>query len=125
MLRGLGARMATLLREIEDASIDAPARERPWGTVARLAAGGHYRIHRLVVKPGARLDPHPHDHHAVQWVVVSGTGRVTRDEAIFSIAADDSVFIPPRAPHALENPGRAPLCVIEVQVGAELDEPGA
>jgi mannose-1-phosphate guanylyltransferase / mannose-6-phosphate isomerase len=116
--------MATLLREFDvpDAAGEKRPQERPWGTVAPLAAGGYYRIRRLVVNPGARLHPHAHDHVAKQWVVVSGTGRVTRDEAIFTLAANDSVFIPPRAPHALENPGRAPLWVIEVEVGARLDE---
>ncbi len=121
--------MATLLRNFDlgevATDIAAIAEERPWGTVAPLAAGGHYRIRRLVVMPGARRSPSAHDCRAVQWVVVSGTGRVTRDEAIFSVAADDLVFIPPRAAGALENHGRAPLCVIEVQVGAELDERGA
>ncbi len=116
--------MATALYGIGDiAAGEESARPRPWGTAAPVAAGGHYRIHRLIVKPGARLDPDAHDHRAKQWVIVSGIGRVMRDEAIFTVAANDSVFIPPRAPHALENRGAAPLCVIEVQVGAELDDP--
>ncbi len=115
--------MATALREIDAIGMvgDCPC-EQSWGTVAPVAAGGHYRIRRLVVKPGAQLNPDAHDHRAKQWVVVSGTARVMRDEAIFTVGAEQSVFIPPRAPHALENRGNAPLCLIEVQIGAELDD---
>ncbi len=116
--------MATLLRDIDDVmtSASGPLEERAWGTVASVASGGHYRIHCLVVNPGASLDLDAHEYKTKQWVVISGTGRVMRDEAIFTVAANDSVFIPPRAPHALKNAGGGPLCIIEVEVGARLDE---
>ncbi len=77
---------------------------------------------RIVVKPGASLSLQMHYHRAEHWIVVRGTARVTRGEETFLLTENESTYIPLGTKHRLENPGKLPLEIIEVQSGAYLGE---
>lgn len=95
---------------------------RPWGSFDSVDEGEGYKVKRISVKPGARLSKQMHHQRAEHWVVVRGTARVFRDEEIFDLHENESVFIPLGATHYLENPGDQPLDIIEVQSGSYLGE---
>jgi len=95
---------------------------RPWGSFDSVDAGEGYKVKRISVKPGARLSKQMHHHRAEHWVVVRGTARVFRNDEIFDLHENESVFIPLGATHYLENPGDLPLDIIEVQSGSYLGE---
>ena len=81
-----------------------------------------FQVKRITVKPGAALSLQMHHHRAEHWVVVSGTARVTRGEDVFLLHENESTFIPQGVKHRLENPGKLPLELIEVQSGSYLGE---
>ena len=95
---------------------------RPWGTYDSLERGERFQVKRIVVKPGAALSLQMHHHRAEHWIVVRGTARVTRGEESFLLTENESTYIPTGTRHRLENPGRVPLEIIEVQSGAYLGE---
>ncbi|MEM7565207.1 MAG: mannose-1-phosphate guanylyltransferase/mannose-6-phosphate isomerase [Pseudomonadota bacterium] len=95
---------------------------RPWGSFDSVDENEGYKVKRITVKPGARLSKQMHHHRAEHWVVVRGTARVFRDDEIFDLHENESVFIPLGATHYLENPGDTPLDIIEVQSGSYLGE---
>lgn len=95
---------------------------RPWGHYESVNDGEQFQVKHIEVKPGASLSLQMHHHRAEHWVVVSGTARVTRDDDIFELDVNQSTYIPVGAKHRLENPGTAPLKIIEVQSGAYLGE---
>jgi mannose-1-phosphate guanylyltransferase / mannose-6-phosphate isomerase len=95
---------------------------RPWGYYESVDAGARFQVKRIMVKPGAALSLQMHHHRAEHWVVVSGTAKVTRDDAQILVAENESVFIPVGMKHRLENPGKMPLYLIEVQSGGYLGE---
>jgi mannose-1-phosphate guanylyltransferase/mannose-6-phosphate isomerase len=95
---------------------------RPWGSFDSVDEGKGYKVKRISVKPGARLSKQMHHHRAEHWVVVRGTARVFRNDEIFDLHENESVFIPLGATHYLENPGDLPLDIIEVQSGSYLGE---
>jgi mannose-1-phosphate guanylyltransferase/mannose-6-phosphate isomerase len=95
---------------------------RPWGWYDGIDAGDRFQVKRIVVKPGATLSLQMHHHRAEHWVVVRGTARVTRGEETFLLAENQSTYIPIGTTHRLENPGKLPLEMIEVQSGAYLGE---
>jgi mannose-1-phosphate guanylyltransferase / mannose-6-phosphate isomerase len=95
---------------------------RPWGHYESVDAGPGYQVKRIVVSPGQALSLQRHRRRAEHWIVVSGTARVTCDERVFDLGANQSTFIPLGAKHRLENPGDAPLQLIEVQSGDYLGE---
>ena len=95
---------------------------RPWGSYETVDADGGFQVKRIVVKPGAKLSLQKHAHRAEHWVVVRGTARVTRDRDVFDLVANQSTYIPLGAVHRLENPGKEPLHLIEVQSGDYLGE---
>jgi mannose-1-phosphate guanylyltransferase len=95
---------------------------RPWGSFDSVDEGEGYKVKRISVKPGARLSKQMHHHRAEHWVVVRGTARVFRNDEIFDLHENESVFIPLGATHYLENPGKEPLDIIEVQSGSYLGE---
>ena len=99
-----------------------PRDYRPWGWYESLVIGPRFQVKRIVVQPGAALSLQSHHHRAEHWVVVEGTARVTIDDEIRLISENQSVFIPLGAVHRLENPGKLPLTLIEVQTGAYLGE---
>ncbi|HET7364552.1 MAG TPA: mannose-1-phosphate guanylyltransferase/mannose-6-phosphate isomerase [Burkholderiales bacterium] len=95
---------------------------RPWGTYDGIERGERFQVKRIVVEPGAALSLQMHYHRAEHWVVVRGTARVTRGEETFFLTENESTYIPPGTKHRLENPGKMPLEIIEVQSGAYLGE---
>ncbi len=95
---------------------------RPWGSYDSLENGARFQVKRLSVKPGAQLSLQLHHHRAEHWVVVSGTARITRGEETFLLEENQSTYIPVGVKHRIENPGKIPLQVIEVQSGSYLGE---
>ncbi len=101
----------------------APSRvHRPWGFYQELDAGTRFRVKRITVNPGAKLSLQVHHHRAEHWVVVAGTARVTRGDETSLLTENQSAYIPLGTVHRLENPGKIPLEMIEVQSGAYLAE---
>lgn len=99
-----------------------PRDHRPWGWFETLALADRFQVKRIVVKPGAALSLQSHVHRAEHWIVVSGTARVTVGDQVSLVSENQSVFIPLGAKHRLENPGKLPMVLIEVQTGAYLGE---
>lgn len=95
---------------------------RPWGKYDSIDTGERYQVKRITVKPGAKLSVQMHHHRAEHWIVVSGTAKVTINDIESFITENQSVYIPITAVHALENPGKVDLELIEVQSGAYLGE---
>jgi mannose-1-phosphate guanylyltransferase/mannose-6-phosphate isomerase len=95
---------------------------RPWGSYDGVDAGERFQVKRIVVKPGGTLSLQMHHHRAEHWIVVSGTARVTCGDRVFLLSENESTFIPLGTTHRLENPGRVPLEMIEVQSGSYLGE---
>jgi mannose-1-phosphate guanylyltransferase / mannose-6-phosphate isomerase len=95
---------------------------RPWGYYDRIDAGSRFQVKRIVVNPNSALSLQMHHHRAEHWVVVRGTARVTRNDETYLVSENESTFIPLGTRHRLENPGKMPLEIIEVQSGAYLDE---
>jgi mannose-1-phosphate guanylyltransferase/mannose-6-phosphate isomerase len=95
---------------------------RPWGYYDSIDNGGRFQVKRIVVEPGARLSLQLHHHRAEHWIVVSGTALVVRGDEQFLLSENESTFIPLGVRHRLENPGRLPLELIEVQSGSYLGE---
>jgi len=95
---------------------------RPWGKYDSIDQGGRYQAKRITVKPGAKLSVQLHHHRAEHWVVVSGTAKVTNGKRTFILAENESTYIPIGEVHALENPGKVPLEIIEIQTGSYLGE---
>ena len=95
---------------------------RPWGSYDGVDAGARFQVKRIVVKAGGILSLQMHHHRAEHWIVVSGTAKITRGEETFLLSENESTFIPLGTRHRLENPGRVPLEMIEVQSGSYLGE---
>lgn len=95
---------------------------RPWGFYQSIHSGDRFQVKRLTVAPGARLSLQKHFHRAEHWVVVNGTALVTRGDEEILLRENESVYIPLGAVHRLENPGKVPLNLIEVQSGSYLGE---
>jgi mannose-6-phosphate isomerase len=96
--------------------------ERPWGTYTVLEENSHYKIKRIEVLPGQRLSLQKHHHRSEHWIVVSGSALVTCGEKEFMVNINESTFIPIGEQHRLQNPGKIPLVIIEVQSGEYLGE---
>jgi mannose-1-phosphate guanylyltransferase/mannose-6-phosphate isomerase len=95
---------------------------RPWGSYDSIESGERFQVKRIMVDPGAALSLQMHYHRAEHWIVVRGTARVTRGEETFLLTENESTYISPGTRHRLENPGKVPLELIEVQSGAYLGE---
>ncbi len=95
---------------------------RPWGWYDSVDTGSRFQVKRIVVKPGGTLSLQMHHHRAEHWIVVSGTAKVTKGDSVFLVSENESTFIPLGTQHRLENPGRLPLEMIEVQSGSYLGE---
>jgi mannose-1-phosphate guanylyltransferase / mannose-6-phosphate isomerase len=95
---------------------------RPWGYYESVDAGDRYQVKRIMVKPGAALSLQMHHHRAEHWIVVSGTARVTCGEKTLLLSENESTYIPIGTKHRLENPGKVPLFLVEVQSGGYLGE---
>jgi mannose-1-phosphate guanylyltransferase/mannose-6-phosphate isomerase len=99
-----------------------PKDYRPWGWFESLGTGTRFQVKRIVVNPGAALSLQSHKHRAEHWVVVEGTAKVTVDDEVKLVEENQSVYIPLGAIHRMENPGDAPMVLIEVQTGSYLGE---
>ncbi len=95
---------------------------RPWGSYDSIDSGARFQVKRITVKPGEKLSVQMHHHRAEHWIVVSGTASVTVGETTTMVTENESTYIPIGEVHALENPGKIPLELIEVQSGAYLGE---
>jgi mannose-1-phosphate guanylyltransferase / mannose-6-phosphate isomerase len=95
---------------------------RPWGSYTVLEEGLRYKIKRIVVNPSAKLSLQMHHHRSEHWVVVKGTAKVTISEKESVIHENESVYVPKSTMHRLENPGKVPLEIIEVQSGEYVGE---
>ncbi len=95
---------------------------RPWGWYEGIDAGERFQVKRIMVKPGEKLSLQMHHHRAEHWIVVSGTAKVTLDDKELLLGENQSTYIPLGYSHRLENPGKIPLHLIEVQSGSYLGE---
>jgi mannose-1-phosphate guanylyltransferase/mannose-6-phosphate isomerase len=95
---------------------------RPWGFYEGLIEGNRFQVKRIVVTPGQKLSLQKHFHRAEHWVVVDGSALVTRDAETVLLRENESIYLPLGCVHRLENPGRIPLTLIEVQSGSYLGE---
>jgi mannose-1-phosphate guanylyltransferase/mannose-6-phosphate isomerase len=95
---------------------------RPWGWYRNIHFGPRFQVKEIVVNPGEKLSAQMHHHRAEHWIIVSGTAKVTKDDRSFYIVENQSTYIPHTTRHSLENPGKIPLKMIEVQSGAYLGE---
>ncbi len=95
---------------------------RPWGAYDSIDMGERFQVKRITVKPGAALSLQMHHHRAEHWIVVSGTAKVVRGEETLLLSENQSTYIPLGVTHRLENPGKVPLELIEVQSGSYLGE---
>ncbi len=111
-LKAKGASQATTL----------PRDYRPWGWFESLVVGGRFQVKRIVVNPGAALSLQSHNHRAEHWIVVEGTAKVTIGDEVKLVTENQSVYVPLGAVHRMENPGKLPMVLIEVQTGSYLGE---
>ena len=99
-----------------------PRDYRPWGWYESIALGPRFQVKRIVVNPGAALSLQSHNHRSEHWVVVEGTAKVTIDNEVKTVTENQSVYIQLGAVHRMENPGKLPLTLIEVQTGSYFGE---
>lgn len=111
-LKAKGANQATIF----------PKDFRPWGWFESLVVGGRFQVKRIHVHPGAALSLQSHHHRSEHWIVVEGTAKVTVDDDVKLVTENQSVYIPLGAVHRMENPGKVPMVLIEVQTGSYLGE---
>ncbi|QIE55614.1 mannose-1-phosphate guanylyltransferase/mannose-6-phosphate isomerase [Pikeienuella piscinae] len=115
-----------LVAELKAAGIqqatDYPRFHRPWGWYETLCMDSRFQVKRICVKPGGLLSLQSHVHRSEHWVVVAGTAKVTVGEEVKLLTENQSVYIPLGAVHRMENPGKLPMYLIEVQTGAYLGE---
>ncbi|AJE46015.1 mannose-1-phosphate guanylyltransferase/mannose-6-phosphate isomerase [Celeribacter indicus] len=99
-----------------------PKDHRPWGWFESLVVGSRFQVKRIHVHPGASLSLQSHFHRSEHWIVVSGTARVTVDDEVRLVTENQSVYVPLGAVHRMENPGKVPMVLIEVQTGSYVGE---
>lgn len=95
---------------------------RPWGTSMILSRGNGYKVNKITVAPGCKLSTQLHYHRSEHWTVIQGTGKLTVDDKTVIFKENESTYIPIAARHRLENPGKLPLIIIEVQNGKYLED---
>ncbi len=111
-LKAKGAKQATAF----------PKDHRPWGWFETLVLADRFQVKRIVVHPGAALSLQSHHHRSEHWIVVEGTAKVTIGDEVQLISENQSVYVPLGARHRMENPGKVPMVLIEVQTGTYLGE---
>jgi mannose-1-phosphate guanylyltransferase / mannose-6-phosphate isomerase len=114
--------VARLTAERRDEADTLPTVHRPWGTYRSLHNGHRVQVKHITVKPGGRLSLQMHHHRAEHWIVVQGTAKIRRGDEEMMLTEDQSTYIPLGTAHRLENPGKIPLHLIEVQSGSYLGE---
>lgn len=124
--RGVAQKVRDVVKDLKKRGKKHPVESttvyRPWGSYTILEEGQGYKIKRIVVKPGAKLSSQMHHHRSEHWVVLMGTARVTRGDKVMNVHPNESTYIPMSTKHRLENPGKVPLQIIEVQNGEYLSE---
>lgn len=111
------------LKKSNRSEIDAHRKMyRPWGSYDSIDSGSRYQVKCIVVNPGQKLSLQMHHHRAEHWIVVNGTARVRKGDETILLTENQSIYIPLGETHALENPGKVPLELIEVQSGSYLGE---
>lgn len=118
-LKRLVAKLKTVAPEVTEDHIKV---HRPWGSYQSVDNGDRHQVKRIIVKPGGRLSLQKHHHRSEHWIVVRGAARVTVNELVKTVHENESIYIPIGAVHRLENPGKIPLELIEVQTGSYLGE---
>ncbi len=116
------AAVAELKRKGVQQAEQFPRDHRPWGSFECIASGDRFQVKRIFVKPGESLSLQSHHHRAEHWIVVAGTAKVTIGEEVKLVTENESVYIPIGAVHRLQNPGKQPVILIEVQTGSYLGE---
>lgn len=111
-----------LKKQMREEALSHSRTYRPWGSYESVDTGDRFQVKRITVNPGASLSLQMHYHRAEHWVVVRGTARVTKGDEEFLLNEDQSSYIPWGTRHRLENPGKIPLELIEVQSGSYLGE---
>jgi mannose-1-phosphate guanylyltransferase/mannose-1-phosphate guanylyltransferase/mannose-6-phosphate isomerase len=114
--------VATLKAQSVKQATSFPVDHRPWGWFESLVIGERFQVKRIHVHPGAALSLQSHHHRSEHWIVVQGTAKVTVDDEVKLISENQSVYIPLGAVHRMENPGKVPMVLIEVQTGSYLGE---
>ena len=118
-LKRLVSRLKTVAPHVTENHLKV---HRPWGSYQSLDSGDRHQVKRIVVKAGGRLSLQKHHHRSEHWVVVRGTALVRVDDMEKTVHENESIYIPIGALHRLENPGKIPLELIEVQIGSYLGE---
>jgi mannose-1-phosphate guanylyltransferase/mannose-6-phosphate isomerase len=118
-LKRLVAKLKTIAPQLTEEHLKA---HRPWGSYQSIDLGERHQVKRIVVKPGGRLSLQKHHHRSEHWIVVRGAARVTVDDLVKIVHENESIYIPIGATHRMENPGKIPLELIEVQTGSYLGE---
>ncbi|MGJ8627143.1 MAG: mannose-1-phosphate guanylyltransferase/mannose-6-phosphate isomerase [Sulfitobacter sp.] len=120
------AELGDVVKEMRKSAIPQadtfPKDHRPWGFFETLILAGRFQVKRIVVTPGAALSLQSHVHRSEHWIVVAGTAKVTIDDKVQLVCENESVYIPLGAVHRMENPGKLPMELIEVQTGSYLGE---
>ena len=118
-LKRLVAKLKTVAPQVTDDHLRV---HRPWGSYESLDIGQRHQVKRIVVKSGGRLSLQKHHHRSEHWIVVRGTALVTVNDLQKMVHENESIYIPIGAVHRMENPGKIPLELIEVQTGSYLGE---
>ena len=114
--------VAALKEKRAKQATEFPMDHRPWGWFESLAVGDRFQVKRIHVHPGAALSLQSHHHRSEHWIVVEGTARVKIDDAVKLVTENESVYLPLGCVHRMENPGKMPMVLIEVQTGAYVGE---
>lgn len=114
--------VATLKKRQAKQAVQLPVDHRPWGWFETLILSDRFQVKRIYVHPGASLSLQSHHHRSEHWIVVAGTARVTVNEDVKLLTENQSIYIPLGAVHRMENPGKVPMVLIEVQTGTYLGE---
>lgn len=118
-LKRLVTKLKSLAPEVTEEHLRV---HRPWGAYQSIDRGERHQVKRITVKAGDRLSLQKHHHRSEHWIVVRGTARVTVDDLVKTVHENESIYIPIGAVHRLENPGKIPLELIEVQTGSYLGD---
>lgn len=118
-LKRLVAKLKIVAPEVTEDHIKV---HRPWGSYQSVDNGDRHQVKRIIVKPGGRLSLQKHHHRSEHWIVVRGAAHVTVNELVKTVHENESIYIPIGAVHRLENPGKIPLELIEVQTGSYFGE---
>ena len=114
--------VATLKERKAKQAVQFPVDHRPWGWFETLILSDRFQVKRIHVHPGATLSLQSHNHRSEHWIVVAGTAKVTVNEEVKLVTENESIYVPLGAKHRMENPGKVPMVLIEVQTGAYLGE---